>query len=89
MSSASSGLGGGRFSARKSGSCRLPHGTGHLRSHKGAAELEFTPRQGAATVSNRFRVLLENDVVLDGIVQWSDEVARPNGMLMHQCPKAT
>jgi len=53
---------------------------------RGAAELEFTP-SGAATVSNSFRVLLGNDVVLEGIVQWSHEVARPNGMLMHQCPE--
>ena len=32
-------------------------------------------------------MLLDNDVVLDGIVQWSDGVARPNGMLMHKCPE--
>jgi hypothetical protein len=54
---------------------------------EGVAELEFTPTKDAATVSNTFRVLLDNDVVLDGVVQWSDGVARPNGMLMHKCPE--
>jgi hypothetical protein len=54
---------------------------------EGVAELEFAPTKDAATVSNTFRVLLDNDVVLDGVVQWSDGVARPNGMLMHKCPE--
>ena len=34
----------------------------------GVAELEFTPTPEAATVTNTFRMLLDNDVVLDGIV---------------------
>lgn len=54
---------------------------------EGVAELEFMPTMDAATVSNTFRVLLDNDVVLDGLVQWSDGVPRPNGMLMHNCPE--
>ena len=29
----------------------------------------------------------ENDVVLDGVVMWTEDVARPNGMLMHNCPE--
>ena len=53
----------------------------------GVAELEFTPTTDAATVTNTFRVLLDNDVVLDGVVQWSDPAPRPNGMLMHKCPE--
>ena len=52
-----------------------------------AAELEFTPTLNSATVTNSFRMLLDHDVVLDGVVMWSQEVARPNGMLMHNCPE--
>jgi len=52
-----------------------------------AASVEFTPTSEGAAVTNTFRVLLDNDVVLDGIVMWSEEVARPNGMLMHNCPE--
>lgn len=49
--------------------------------------LEFRPSGGeAATVTNMFRVVMENDVVLDGIVQWNMGLARPNGMAMYQCP---
>ena len=51
------------------------------------AELEFTPTTESATVTNSFRMLLGNDVVLDGVVMWSEGVARPNGMLMHNCPE--
>ena len=52
----------------------------------GVAELEFTPGLGGATVSNSFRLLLGNGVVLDGIVQWLDQEERPWGMLMYKCP---
>lgn len=52
-----------------------------------AASIDFTPRGEAAAVTNRFRMLLDNDVVLDGIVMWSDGVARPNGVLMYKCPE--
>lgn len=50
------------------------------------AEINFTPGQGGATVANTFRMLLGNDVVLDGIVQWTEGVARSYGMLTHKCP---
>lgn len=52
-----------------------------------AAELEFTQTIESATVTNSFRMLLGNDVVLDGVVMWTQGVARPNGMLMHECPE--
>jgi hypothetical protein len=51
-----------------------------------AAELEFTPSPASATVTNTFSMRL-GEVVLAGFVQWSDDVARPYGMLMHDCPK--
>lgn len=51
------------------------------------ASLEFKPApEGAA--SHEFRlVFAENGVVLDGIVMWTDDPARPQGMLMHDCPE--
>ena len=50
--------------------------------------LEFRPGDAqAATVTNMFRVVMENDVVLDGIVQWNMGLARPNGMAMYNCPE--
>jgi hypothetical protein len=52
----------------------------------GVAELEFTPGTGGATVSNSFRLLLDNHLVLDGIVQWTEDEPRPWGMLMYKCP---
>ncbi len=52
----------------------------------GVAELEFFPAKGGATVTNSFRLLLDNDPVLDGIVQWTDPEPRPWGTLMHKCP---
>jgi hypothetical protein len=53
-----------------------------------ALTLEFAPNNGEMmTVSNKFRVVMANDVVLDGIVQWNEDVSRPGGMLMHKCPQ--
>jgi hypothetical protein len=53
---------------------------------EGAARIEFFATGTAATVTNSFRMLLDDTIVLDGIVQWTDEVPRPNGKLMYQCP---
>lgn len=52
-----------------------------------AAEIDFTPVGEAAVTTNTFRMILEKDVVLDGVVMWSADVARPNGILMHKCPE--
>jgi hypothetical protein len=57
------------------------------RDLEGVASVEFLPTDGAAAVTNRFRMLLDNDVVLDGIVMWSEGVARPYGMLTRYCPE--
>jgi hypothetical protein len=51
------------------------------------AEVNFTPSSNNALVTNVFRMLLDNDVVLDGIVMWTDAPERPAGMLMHKCPE--
>ena len=51
------------------------------------ASLEFKPApEGAA--NHEFRlVFAENGVVLDGVVMWTEDPARPHGMLMHDCPE--
>lgn len=52
------------------------------------ASLEFTPAGGTASASHSFRITFpENSVVLDGIVMWTDGIARPHGIVMHQCPE--
>jgi hypothetical protein len=50
------------------------------------ASVDFRPAGGAAAVTNRFRMAI-GDTVLDGIVMWSQGVARPNGMLTRNCPE--
>ncbi|TPK39927.1 hypothetical protein FJ492_22120 [Mesorhizobium sp. B2-5-4] len=51
------------------------------------AEIDFTPTGTSATVTNRFRLVLDNNVVLNGIVMWTQDVSRPNGALMYKCPE--
>ncbi len=52
-----------------------------------AAEIDFRPTLESAAVTNSFKMVLDNSTVLDGVVMWSAEVGRPNGMLMYQCPE--
>ncbi|MDX3927598.1 MAG: hypothetical protein QHC90_17545 [Shinella sp.] len=55
-----------------------------------AYELAFAPvDSAAAATSHRFMVkVLKTGLALDGIVMMSgDEVPRPNGMIMHDCPE--
>lgn len=52
------------------------------------ASLEFTPTAGNASTAHAFRITFpENSVVLDGVVMWTDGVARPHGIVMHKCPE--
>ncbi|WP_245494285.1 MULTISPECIES: hypothetical protein [unclassified Mesorhizobium] len=53
---------------------------------KSGAEIDFTSTGTSATITNTFRMILDNNVVLDGIVMWTDGVARPHGSLMYKCP---
>ncbi|RVD56596.1 hypothetical protein EN828_24465 [Mesorhizobium sp. M2D.F.Ca.ET.185.01.1.1] len=51
------------------------------------AEIDFTPAGTSATITNAFRVILDNNVVLDGIAMWTEGSAgRPHGSLMYKCP---
>ncbi|WP_054310419.1 hypothetical protein [Mesorhizobium sp. 1M-11] len=51
------------------------------------AEIDFRPSMGSATTTNSFKMVLGNNIVLDGVVLWSSDAARPHGTLMHQCPE--
>lgn len=50
------------------------------------ARLEFKPNAEGATVTNAFRLLMGEKLVLDGVVMWTEDVPRPRGMLMYKCP---
>lgn len=50
------------------------------------AGIDFRPTMDSATVTNSFKMVLDKGVVLDGIVMWTDGVARPHGSLMYKCP---
>ena len=52
-----------------------------------AAEIDFRPTMGSATTTNTFKMVVGKDVMLDGVVLWSGDAARPHGSLMHQCPE--
>lgn len=52
------------------------------------ASLEFTPAAPNGSTSHTFKIKFpENSVVLDGIVMWTEGVARPVGIVMHKCPE--
>lgn len=51
------------------------------------SEIDFTPTGPSAVVTNSFRMILDNNVVLNGIVMWSSGEARPNGSLTYKCPE--
>ncbi|PDQ19140.1 hypothetical protein CN311_21050 [Mesorhizobium sanjuanii] len=50
------------------------------------AGIDFRPTGESAVVTNTFKMVLDNSVVLDGIVMWTEGVARPHGSLMYKCP---
>lgn len=51
--------------------------------------LQFYPIEGANVVtSNEFRIVTGNpEVVLEGIVIWDNAGARPDAVVMHNCPE--
>lgn len=53
----------------------------------GAAGIDFRPATNQAAVTNAFRMNLDNGVVLDGMVMWSEGTERPYGSLTYKCPE--
>ena len=51
--------------------------------------LRFRPIEGANVItSNEFRIVTGNpEIVLEGIVIWDNEGARPDAVVMHDCPE--
>ena len=64
-----------------------PQELGVYTEPEAGASLEFKPAPDGAANHEFKLVFSENDVVLDGVVMWTEDVARPNGMLMHNCPE--
>lgn len=55
-------------------------------SRDGVAGIDFTPVDASATITNRFRMIFADAVILDGRVEWSDNTERPYGTLTRNCP---
>jgi hypothetical protein len=53
----------------------------------GVAGIDFRPAAGLATVTNAFRMNLDDGIMLDGMVMWSEGTERPYGTLTYQCPE--
>ncbi|RWA68338.1 hypothetical protein [Mesorhizobium sp.] len=54
---------------------------------KSGAEIDFAPTGTSATITNTFRMILDNNTVLDGIAMWTEgDAGRPHGSLMYKCP---
>ncbi|MBN9242665.1 MAG: hypothetical protein J0I98_07720 [Mesorhizobium sp.] len=51
-----------------------------------AAGIDFRPATGLATVTNAFRMTLDNGTAFDGMVMWSEGTERPYGTLTYKCP---
>lgn len=52
-----------------------------------AAGIDFRLAINQAAVTNTFRMNLENGIVFDGVVMWSEGTERPYGTLMYKCPE--
>jgi hypothetical protein len=57
------------------------------RDRDAIAELNFTPVDAQAAVTNRFRLIMRDGPVFEGHVLWTDDPARPYGQLLNQCPE--
>ena len=51
------------------------------------AGLDFRPTGENAVVTNSFTLVMDNSVVLDGIVMWTQEEPRPNAVVSRDCPE--
>ena len=57
------------------------------RDRDNVAGIDFRPAEQSATVTNQFSLILARGLVLSGMVMWSEGLARPIGMLQHDCPE--
>lgn len=61
------------------------------RDTSGVAEIDFSPvilpEEGEPEISNSFRLLLDNDVVIEGQVKWEGREPRPMATLRYKCPE--
>ena len=57
------------------------------RDRDGIAELNFAPVAERAAVTNMFKLLLPGGVELEGMVMWTENPSRSNGIVMRNCPE--
>jgi hypothetical protein len=57
------------------------------RDRDAMAELNFSPVDAQAAVTNKFRLLMRDGPVFEGHVLWTDDPARPYGQLLFECPE--
>ena len=55
------------------------------RDRDGIAEVEFKPVEGQAAVTNRFHMAMRGGPLFDGVVMWTEDPPRPNGIVMFNC----
>ncbi|MBX3532434.1 MAG: hypothetical protein KF849_17675 [Rhizobiaceae bacterium] len=57
------------------------------RDRDAIAELNFSPVDAQAAVTNRFKLIMRDGPVFEGHVLWTDDPARPYGQLLFECPE--
>ena len=57
------------------------------RDRDGIAEISFEPVTESATVTNQFRMRFAGAPPFKGMVLWTENPSRPNGLIVHDCPE--
>lgn len=53
----------------------------------GIAEISFEPVTESSTVTNQFRMEFAGAPAFKGMVLWTEDPSRSNGLIIHQCPE--
>jgi hypothetical protein len=53
----------------------------------GIAEISFEPVTESVTVTNQFRMVFAGAPPFKGMVLWTENPSRPNGLIVHGCPE--
>jgi hypothetical protein len=51
------------------------------------AGIDFRPTGENAVVTNSFKMVMDNSVILDGIVMWTHDEPRSNAVVSRNCPE--
>jgi hypothetical protein len=53
----------------------------------GIVEISFEPVTESVTVTNQFRMQFDGAPAFKGMVLWTENPSRPNGLIIHDCPE--